>query len=62
MEYWKKQCDVIVKYTYKGNDYYEIGYETQDATKYCKYNKFKESAENRQKSIQITVLHKGLFN
>ena len=44
----KSQCDVIVKYTFKGNDYYEIG-NTQDATKHCKYNKFKESAENKQK-------------
>jgi hypothetical protein len=60
-DYFGSQCDVVVKYTFKGNDYYEIG-NTQDTTKHCKYDKFKESAENKQKSIQITVLHKGVFN
>jgi len=51
---------VIVKYTFKDNDYYEIG-KTQPATDHCKVNNFKESEENRQKSIKITVLHKGDF-
>lgn len=57
----KSKCDVIVKYTFKGIDYYEIG-NTENATQFCKYDKFKESAENKQKSIKITVLHKGVFN
>jgi len=61
-DYFGSKCDVIVKYTFKGNDYYEIG-NTQPTTKQiCKIDKFKDSAENKQKSIQITVLHKGVFN
>ena len=59
------ECDVVVKYNYNGDDYYEIGKISQDpanpASKHCDVSKLKENEEYQSKSITITTLHKGNF-
>ena len=58
----KRKCDVVVKYTFNGNDYYEIGkigeIEPASNPPVCSYNNIKESAEFKQNAIKITVLQK----
>ena len=51
---------MVVKFTYKGDDYYEIG-KTNPASKHCDVSKLKENEEYQGKSITITALHKGNF-
>ena len=58
----KSKCDVIVKYTFNGNDYYEIGkIQPENDPTACSYQNIKESAEYKQNDIKITVLHTGDF-
>jgi len=58
MYYFDSECDLVVKYTYKGDDYYEIGH---TASKHCDFSKLKHNEEYQGKSITITALHKGNF-
>lgn len=50
-----RKCDIIVKFTYQGNDYYELG-NTQGT--HCEYKHLKESDEMQQKKVDITVFEK----
>jgi len=65
MSFFGSECDVVVKYNYNGDDYYEIGKISQDpanpASKHCDVSKLKENEEYQSKSITITTLHKGNF-
>ena len=54
------ECDVVVKYSYKGDDYYEIG-QTSTASNFCDPSKLKENQEYQGKLITITTLHRGNF-
>jgi len=60
MIFFGRECDVVVKYNYKGHDYYEIG-QTNTASDYCDPSKLKENEEYQSKSITITALHRGNF-